>query len=59
MKNTITFEFETEEAKEDFSAWLLDGGGEDDYGNFLEMHEKDFVSFKQKDGSWDEILVES
>ena len=54
----VTLKFKTEESKGRFTAWLSDGGGEDSYQDFLELHDQDFVSLTQEDDSWDNIIVE-
>ena len=45
MNNLLTFEFESEEQKERFLAWFLDGGGEDSLAQYVELREEGYMSF--------------
>jgi TRAP-type mannitol/chloroaromatic compound transport system substrate-binding protein len=35
-KYTVTFEFKSQDTADEFSAWFLDGGGMDAFGEFCE-----------------------
>ncbi len=43
--STLKFEFDTDEDRSTFMAWLSDGGGENDFHELLSCHDKPFLIF--------------
>ncbi len=41
----LIFNFESEEQRERFTAWLLDGGGEDSLAEYCEIRDEEFMGF--------------
>lgn len=48
MSNKITIEFNTQDSKQCFTGWLLDGGGYDDYDEYLVYKKKGIAKFTFK-----------
>ena len=50
-KKTLSFQFQSEDQKNDFSAWLQDGGGEDSLANYCEIRDQPYFSINKKPNS--------
>ena len=55
MYNKVTIEFDTQESKQSFIGWLVDGGGYDDYYEYLNLNKGGVAKFTLKE---DNIKVE-
>lgn len=52
-KFRLTLEFESDEHRHQFTAWFLDGGGDQGFDQFLEMHDQPYLSTTPPGKDWD------